>query len=815
MAPLEEILELDVSPALAAVGDIDAALTGAVEAFGGELQAALEAINVAPVEESLATVDTSAVTQSLEESAAAGGIAVTQSIEEGANAAAPQVTFDDVDASAVTDAIEDAAAAADVSALPEVGQQAKEAGGGLQDMAQGGLAAKGASDLLSDSTKGLKGEFGGLVAKAGPAGAAVAAIAGSAAVLFNSAAEAEQATFRMGQTFGPLASQVERVNIGGLNKDLSALAIQLGANDERLRLAAAALGDLGRISGASNEQIATTSEQVLALGSQIAATRPELGSADEIVERLGLTLARGGRFAARFGLDLDAAEIEARALQDTGKATAEELSIFDKVTAGAAISVAKLGDRIGTDITKGTDQPIFAIKQLRTQFGELVEELGQPIVAPISESLGAMTFSVSLLSKEIPGLGVSLTRLVNPLAEIQFQIEGLQLGLKGLAADWTGNEAALQESLETQARLPGALGDTARALLDEQASILSRIEAQKEGVKADKAAEKALTDLGLSVNALAGKDINLRALSEASATMASAFAENIPSASASLGQFATDTELNLGKVLEDLTKQNLAFSSFLPNLTKIVQKGGQDLALAIEAMGPEQGAAFAAATAAATPKQIEALELQIDQRNRILSGAEFAAGQFQAQTFAAGQTSTPALQAAYVGGKRIGERGIEGSKEGIKGSEQIGKDVGEGVARGIENKGPRAFKAAQEYAQGALNALKRVFNIGSPSRVTMGFGQDVGEGLALGILDTRRQVERAAQSLARSALINPSTALRAIPVGAVAQSAQSTQPSAPVVAGGTTVEQLHVHEAPDPRATIFRINTELAREATR
>lgn len=813
MPPLEEILELDVSPALAAVGDIDSALTGAVEAFGGELQAALEAINVAPVEQSLAEVDTTSITQSLEESAAAGGVAVTQSIEEGADAAAPQVTFDDVDASAVTDAIEEAAAGADVSTLPEVGEKAREAGGGLTEFAGAGLQAKGAAGLLDTTSKGLSGSLGGVASKAGPAGAAITAAAVAAGVLFNSAAEAEQATFRMGQTFGPLASQVERVNIGGLNEDLSDLAVRLGANDERLRLASAALGDLGRTSGASNEQIAETSEQVLALASQIAATRPELGSADEIVERLGLTLARGGRFAARFGLDLQAAEIESRALQDTGKATAEELTIFDKAAAGAAISVEKLGDRIGTDIAKGTDQPIFAIKQLRTQFGELVEELGQPFVEPVSQSLGALTSSVSLLNKEIPGLGISFARLANPLAYTQFQVEGLQIGIQGLSASLTGNEVALQQSVEAQARMPGPIGDTARALLEQQTTILTRVAAQKEAVKADEAATLALSNLGLSADSLAGKDINLVALSDASAAMASAFAENIPSASASLGQFATDTEINIGKVLEDLTKQNLAFASFLPNLVTIVQKGGQDLAVAIEALGPQEGAAFAAATASATPTQIRALEAQIDERNRFAAGAEFQAGRFSAQQLAAGATDPNSLRANFEAGRRLVEQSARGVRENLKAAEQAGKETGEGYARGIESKGSRAFNAAKSFAEGALRALKQVFNLGSPSKVTFGFGSDVGEGLALGILDTRRQVERAAQSLARSALINPSTALRAIPVSAT-QPAQS-QPSAPVVAGGTTVEQLHVHEAPDPRATIFRINTELAREATR
>lgn len=814
MAELVEELTLDISPALAAIDDIDSALTAAVEAFGGELQAALETIDVAPVEQSLASVDTTSVTQSLEESAAAGGVAVTESIEQGAAAAEAQVIVDDVDASAVTEAIEEAAGAADVGALPEVGAQAREAGGGLDEFSGSALQARGAAGLLGDKAEETSGKLTGVATKAGPAAAAIAGAAAGYAAFVAPAIEAADAQTRFTRTFGPLGDQIQDVDIGGLSTDLESLAIQTGSSDDALQISLSNLGNYGQAAGLTKGEVAGLSEEFLVLSNFVAATRPELGGAEEVTTKLIPALTGSARAARTLGLPLSAAEVAARALKDTGKATADELSDVDKVTAGLAITFEKLGPQIKTGITEGSKTGTVAIRSLRVQVGELAEELGAPFVDPAVGGLNSLRSIVGLLRADLPGLNLNLVQTVSLGTQIG-QLGRLSGGVSEFFGALDEGGVTTQETVEIMSRLPGAAGESARALLAEQTAVKASTAAKQDDAQATSDYILGLSNIGITLEFLGDRTFNLETLATASQTMSAAFTSSVPTASASLAQFASDTEININKVIEQLTKQTSAFVEFMPNLKSIIDKGGADLALTIQEMGPEQGAAFAAAVASATPAQIAALEQQTDRRNTLIAGSGAASGSLLAGAIAGGATTAPALSGVFEAGKKAAGEGVKGAAAGGKGAEQAGKDVGEGFARGVESKSEKARGAGFSIGKQIKVGLERVFGLfSSPPPLSLAMGGDVGEGFALGILDTRRQVERAAQSLARSALINPSTALRAIPVGA-AQSAQSTQPSAPIVAGGTTVKELHVHEAPDPRATIFRIDTELSREANR
>jgi hypothetical protein len=173
---------------------------------------------------------------------------------------------------------------------------------------------------------------------------------GAAAGLFafaQSAIDAESAGQRFEMIAGTLGPELQTIDVGGLSGDIGDLALQLGSSDEAMLNATASFVTFGESTGATSDEIVSASNDINALALRAVALNPALGDAGAVAERMTNALARGGRATTAFGIGLTSAEINARAMADTGKQNAAELTQFEKAAAGAAIATERLGQSMG------------------------------------------------------------------------------------------------------------------------------------------------------------------------------------------------------------------------------------------------------------------------------------------------------------------------------------------------------------------------------------------------------------------------------------------------------------------------------------
>ena len=85
-------------------------------------------------------------------------------------------------------------------------------------------------------------------------------------------------------------------------------------------------------------------------------------------------------------------------------------------------------------------------------------------------------------------------------------------------------------------------------------------------------------------------------------------------------------------------------------------------------------------------------------------------------------------------------------------SKQVGADIAEGLAFGLESRAAAVSAAAGAVAAAAVAQMKIVAQTNSPSKVTRSIGRFIDEGLALGMEDEADSVKRAADMVARYAI---------------------------------------------------------------
>lgn len=78
---------------------------------------------------------------------------------------------------------------------------------------------------------------------------------------------------------------------------------------------------------------------------------------------------------------------------------------------------------------------------------------------------------------------------------------------------------------------------------------------------------------------------------------------------------------------------------------------------------------------------------------------------------------------------------------------QVGKDIVNGLIKGISSMLGAVKDAAKNVAKGAANAIKGFLGINSPAKLTIGYGQYTGEGLVSGMQDLKGKVGKTAEGL--------------------------------------------------------------------
>jgi hypothetical protein len=429
---LEDRLQLDITEALAQVERLDQAFAAVGVTLQQAVDSALTGIEV-PDAEIVVTPDTDAVTPAIDDAV----LAADSSVEITGDAASLTGDIDSAIETADTEVVvtgDTGELQAAIDALSGEQVDVDVQAPGLEDVQTGHEGAGAAAHSAGESAHGAGGEFAalGIGAKlAGgevgalqeslhliPGGAlgaagAIAAVTIAGKELFDQALGARQAQERYNLVLGEFAETVDEINVGGLNESLDTLSVRLGATGKELEDAASKIFTIGKAGGVAGPQIATTTENIIALAARAVALNPALGNVGDVAERLFGGLARGGRFAANFGISLTSAEISARALADTGKSATSQLTLYEKAAAGAAIATERLGDHLAEDVNAGAENVALKLASVKARFEEALETLGQPLLDPVINTITAAEPALESLA----GLFAELFTAVAPLIE--------------------------------------------------------------------------------------------------------------------------------------------------------------------------------------------------------------------------------------------------------------------------------------------------------------------------------------------------------------------------------------------------------------
>lgn len=388
--PITEVVELDISSALGDVQTIGDALTAVASDFSGTVQASLADAASQPIQ---VTADTGTITASVDDALTSAGGTVfptadttgmVSDIESAASSTTAVITVE-ADTTQAQDSI-DALAQSSTAAIGTDGGGGG-GGNGVAGLAGalGGVATSGGAAELGIS--GATSSIGSSIPVFGAAAVALGTVAAAGDSYFNSAVNAQGATQRFNAQFGEFADQVSTVNVGGLNTSLSDLNIELGSSTSQTKNALSNLAVLGNQSGATGAQVAGAAENVAALSAALVAANPALGSVGDVASKLDRLLGRGGARLASYGISLDSAAINARALDIALERGSTTVTEFDKRAAGAQLAVEQLGGKIKTNVDQGVDNPIIKLRQFSAEFAKFTTSLGQPLVTPIFDIL--------------------------------------------------------------------------------------------------------------------------------------------------------------------------------------------------------------------------------------------------------------------------------------------------------------------------------------------------------------------------------------------------------------------------------------------
>lgn len=340
--------------------------------------------------------------------------------------------------------------------------------------AAAGIAEGSAKELI-----GAIGEMGGESGKAAAGGVAV--LAAATAGFFQEGLNAVSAGQRFDMILGSLAEDARHIDINGLNTSISDLGIRFGSTGAEMENVNATLVQYAVNSGASKEEGIRFAQQIDTLGARAIALKPQLGTLADVTDALGSKIGRGGRFAAQYQIDLNGAEIATRALADTGKGAASDLTFVEKAMAGAELASAKYGATLAGTVAEGEKNAAVQAESLKASFKEAIEQIGVPLVAPVLDLIRQAEPDAVLIAQDLgtlakdalPAVAAGLAAIDPPLRLISGILNAIPGPILAGAIAFWGFSAALNAvagaALESEAAL--ALASSAIPLIAAASAI--------------------------------------------------------------------------------------------------------------------------------------------------------------------------------------------------------------------------------------------------------------------------------------------------------------------------------------------------------
>lgn len=238
--------------------------------------------------------------------------------------------------------------------------------------------SKGLQRELGKADKGIAGlgvSVKGLVAGAAFAGAAVA-VTDFAQSALNESDRVGDAVTRLDLQIGDLSDQLV---------DASDDFAKLGQSQGDILELAAAFADTATALQLADPLIASFADDAAATAAAIALLGDQ--SADEVIDLIGKAAGGGAKALKALGISLTDAEVESRALADTGKLTAESLTDADLAAASYALVLEKLKPRLDA-VAEGSGDVEQRQAEVEARFETLTGKIGAALEGPLNDLLG-------------------------------------------------------------------------------------------------------------------------------------------------------------------------------------------------------------------------------------------------------------------------------------------------------------------------------------------------------------------------------------------------------------------------------------------
>lgn len=318
------------------------------------------------------------------------------------------------------------------TAVADLGAEASSANenvAGLEGSVAGLGAAAGITEGSAKELVSTIGELGGESTKVAAGG--ILAVAGATAGFFEEGLNAVSAGQRFDLVLGDMAGKIKEIDVNGLNTSVEDLGISFGSTGSEMENVNSKLFQNAVNAGISKDKAVEFTQQIETLSARAISLNPQLGTLADVSSNLGDKLARGGRFAQNYGIQLTAAEINTRALADTGKEAASDLTIVEKSIAGAELASEKYGSTLAGTVAEGQKNAAIQAEELKARFKEAIEQIGVPIVAPVLDLLREAEPDAVAIAKVLGELGKDAL----PVVAAALDVLGPPLQLVGAVLD--------------------------------------------------------------------------------------------------------------------------------------------------------------------------------------------------------------------------------------------------------------------------------------------------------------------------------------------------------------------------------------------
>ena len=228
--------------------------------------------------------------------------------------------------------------------------------------------------------------------------------------------------FEANRTAGVLSSVLGE-SVTDLDHSITVLAGHMGLAEHEAQALLLTAAQLGTSMGMSQAEAAEFANQMFILSGDMAAFNPTVGSAADAMD--ALTRASNGATKGMLGwnVSLKAGDVDAKALEMTGKSLASELTQADKAMATLALTTDKTAEATGT-LDEKMASGATSVRDAKASIADMQKQVGDalmPIKQLTWEGIKVLADVMTELAPVVDAVGVILAMLleiIKPLLPI-------------------------------------------------------------------------------------------------------------------------------------------------------------------------------------------------------------------------------------------------------------------------------------------------------------------------------------------------------------------------------------------------------------